>query len=82
MRPSADVSELLTKREAAKVRQGEAQLKAGHSKPWQAIKHDLGSWSDTVDARKSTDPLCDFEPERSIISFRHMPGAHVSLTGC
>ncbi len=37
-----DVSELLTKGEAAKVRRGEAQLKAGRSKPWRTIKHDLG----------------------------------------
>ncbi len=37
-----DVSELLTKGEAVKVRQGEAQLKAGRSKPWRAIKNDLG----------------------------------------
>ena len=37
-----DVSNVLTKREAAKVRQGEAQLKAGRSKPWRTIKHDLG----------------------------------------
>ncbi len=37
-----DVSELLTKGEAVKVRQGEAQLKAGRSKPWRTIKHDLG----------------------------------------
>jgi AbrB family looped-hinge helix DNA binding protein len=37
-----DVSDALTKSEAAKVRQGEAQLKAGRSKPWQTIKHDLG----------------------------------------
>ncbi|MGO9565133.1 MAG: AbrB/MazE/SpoVT family DNA-binding domain-containing protein [Candidatus Korobacteraceae bacterium] len=37
-----DVSEVLTKSEAAKVRQGEAQLKAGRSKPWRTIKHDLG----------------------------------------
>ena len=37
-----DVSDALTKDEAAKVRQGEAQLKAGRSKPWPMIKHDLG----------------------------------------
>lgn len=37
-----DVSDALTKGEAAKVRQGEAQLKAGRSKPWRTIKHDLG----------------------------------------
>ena len=37
-----DVGEVLTKGEAAKVRQGEAQLKAGRSKPWRTIKHDLG----------------------------------------
>jgi AbrB family looped-hinge helix DNA binding protein len=29
-----DVSDVLTKSEAAKVRQGEAQLKAGRLKPW------------------------------------------------
>jgi AbrB family looped-hinge helix DNA binding protein len=37
-----DVSDVLTKSEAAKVRQGEGQLKAGRSKPWRAVKHDLG----------------------------------------
>ena len=44
MRPKrlVDVSEVLTKSEAAKVRQGEAQLKAGRSKPWRTVKHDLG----------------------------------------
>jgi hypothetical protein len=36
------VSDVLTKSEAAKVRQGEGQLKAGRSKPWRAVKHDLG----------------------------------------
>ena len=37
-----DVGDVLTKYEAAKVRQGEAQLKAGRSKPWRTVKHDLG----------------------------------------
>ena len=37
-----DVGEVLTKSEAAKVRHGEAQLKAGRSRPWRAVKHDLG----------------------------------------
>jgi AbrB family looped-hinge helix DNA binding protein len=36
-----DVGDLLTDREAAKVRQGEAQLKAGRSKPWRAVKREL-----------------------------------------
>ena len=38
-----DVSDVLTKSEAAKVRQGEAQLKAGRSKPWRTVKRELGS---------------------------------------
>ena len=44
MRPKrlVDVDDVLTKSEAAKMRQGEAQLKAGRSKPWRTIKHDLG----------------------------------------
>lgn len=44
MRPKrlVDVGDVLTKSEAAKVRQGEVQLKAGRSKPWRTIKHDLG----------------------------------------
>jgi AbrB family looped-hinge helix DNA binding protein len=37
-----DVSDVLTKDEAAKVRKGEAQLRAGRSKPWRTIKRDLG----------------------------------------
>lgn len=37
-----DVSVVLTKSEAAKVRRGEVQLKAGRSKPWRTIKHELG----------------------------------------
>ena len=37
-----DVDEVLTKSEAAKVRRGEAQLKAGRSKPWRTVKHELG----------------------------------------
>lgn len=28
--------------EAAKVRRGEAELKAGHSRSWRAVKHELG----------------------------------------
>ena len=44
MRPKrlVDVDESLTAREAAKVRRGEAQLRAGCSRPWRAVKHDLG----------------------------------------
>ena len=44
MRPKrlVDVRDLLSKNEAAKVRRGEAQLKAGHSKPWRTVKHELG----------------------------------------
>ena len=44
MRPKrlVDVGESLTAREAAQVRRGEAQLKAGRSRPWRAVKHDLG----------------------------------------
>jgi AbrB family looped-hinge helix DNA binding protein len=44
MRPKrlVDVADVLTKSEAAKVHQGEAQLKAGRSKPWRTVKHDLG----------------------------------------
>ena len=43
MRPKrlVDVSETLTAREAATVRRGEAQLKAGRSKPWRAVKNEL-----------------------------------------
>lgn len=37
-----DVSDVLTKIEAAKVRQGERQLKAGRSKPWRTVKYGLG----------------------------------------
>ena len=37
-----DVSDVLTKSEAAKVRRGEAQLKAGRSRPWRTVKHELG----------------------------------------
>jgi len=36
-----DVEEVLTKSEAAKVRQGEAQLKAGRSRAWRAVKDEL-----------------------------------------
>lgn len=44
MRPKrlVDVSDTLTKNEGAKVHRGEAQLKAGRSRPWRAVKHDLG----------------------------------------
>ena len=44
MRPKrlVDVSDILTKSEASKVRRGEAEIKAGRSKPWRAIKHGLG----------------------------------------
>ncbi len=43
MRPKrlVDVSDVLTKSEAAKVRQGEGQLKAGRSKPWHTVRNDL-----------------------------------------
>jgi AbrB family looped-hinge helix DNA binding protein len=37
-----DVNDVLTKSEAAKVRRGEAQIRAGRSKPWRTVKHDLG----------------------------------------
>jgi len=37
-----DVGDVLTKSEAAKVRSGEAQIRAGRSKPWPTVKHDLG----------------------------------------
>ena len=37
-----DVDDILTSGQAAKVRQGEAQLKAGKSKPWRTVKHELG----------------------------------------
>jgi len=36
-----DVDEVLTKAEAAKVRRGEAQLKAGRSRSWRAVKNEL-----------------------------------------
>lgn len=44
MRPKrlVDLADVLTKSEAAKVRRGEAQLKVGRSRPWRALKHDLG----------------------------------------
>jgi AbrB family looped-hinge helix DNA binding protein len=44
MRPKrlVDVGDVLTRSEAAKVRQGEGQLKTGRSKPWRTVKHDLG----------------------------------------
>lgn len=44
MRPKrlVDAAEVLTKSEAAKVREGERQLQAGRSKPWRTVKHDLG----------------------------------------
>jgi AbrB family looped-hinge helix DNA binding protein len=37
-----DVGDVLTKSEAAKVRRGEAQLKAGRSRPWRTAKHEVG----------------------------------------
>ena len=45
MRPKrlVDVSNVLTKADTLKVRRGEADLKAGRSKPWRVIKHGLGS---------------------------------------
>jgi AbrB family looped-hinge helix DNA binding protein len=36
-----DIDEVLTKAEAAKVRRGEAQIKAGRSKAWRAVKNEL-----------------------------------------
>ena len=44
MRPKrlVDVEDVLTPSEAASVRRGEAQLKAGRSKPWKTVKHELG----------------------------------------
>ena len=37
-----DIAEdILTPREAAKVRRGAAELKAGNSKPWRKVKHEL-----------------------------------------
>jgi AbrB family looped-hinge helix DNA binding protein len=44
MRPKrlVDVDDVLTLREAAKVRRGEVQLKAGRSKSWRAVKRELG----------------------------------------
>ena len=36
-----DVDEVLTKTEAAKVRRGEAQLKAGRWKAWRAVKDEM-----------------------------------------
>ena len=37
-----DVSDILTKSEAAQVRRGEAQLRTGRSRSWRAVKRDLG----------------------------------------
>jgi len=37
-----DVSVVLSKSEAAKVRRGEAQLKNGRSKSWRTVKRELG----------------------------------------
>lgn len=44
MRPKrlVDVGDVLTKSEAAKVRRGEAQLRAGRARPWRTVKHELG----------------------------------------
>lgn len=36
-----DVSDILTESEAATVREGEAQLKSGPSKPWRTVRHEL-----------------------------------------
>ena len=36
-----DFDEILTRAEAAKVRRGEAQLKAGRSRAWRAVKNEL-----------------------------------------
>jgi len=36
-----DVSDILTESEAATVREGEAQLKSGRSKPWRTVRHEL-----------------------------------------
>lgn len=43
MRPKrlVDLDDVLTRREVAKVRTGEAQLKGGQSKPWRTVKHGL-----------------------------------------
>ncbi len=43
MRPKrlVDLDDFLSQDERAKVSQGEAQLKAGRSKPWRTIKHEL-----------------------------------------
>ncbi len=37
-----DVSDTLSARAAVKVREGEAQLKAGRSRPWRTVKRELG----------------------------------------
>jgi len=44
MRPKrlVDVDEVLTRAEAAEIRKGEAQLQTGQSKPWRAVKRELG----------------------------------------
>ena len=44
MRPKrlVDVGDVLAPSEAAIVRRGEAQLKAGRSKSWKSVKHGLG----------------------------------------
>jgi AbrB family looped-hinge helix DNA binding protein len=34
--------DVLTSREAATLLRGEAEIKAGRSKPWRTVKHDLG----------------------------------------
>jgi len=43
MRPKRlmDLDDILTQEERAKVSQGEAHLRAGRSKPWRTIKHEL-----------------------------------------
>jgi len=36
-----DVGDILTESEAAKVREGETQLKSGRSRPWRTVRHEL-----------------------------------------
>jgi AbrB family looped-hinge helix DNA binding protein len=44
MRPKrlVDIDDVLFPSEAAKVRRGETELKAGQSKPWRTVKNELG----------------------------------------
>jgi len=37
-----DADDLLTREEEAAVKEGEAELRQGKSKPWSQIKHELG----------------------------------------